>query len=597
MSVEAIPQPETVQLPHSWLDRITIWGERGSEYLNPILVKEGRQALKSRHFVVTFMLVLFCAWIWTLLGVASNSPGIYYLPSGRGFLVGYYLVLAIPALVVVPFMAFRSLAGEREDGTFELLSITTMTSRQIVYGKLGSAVIQTLVYFCAVAPCIAFTYLLSGIDILTIGLTIGLLFLASIAFSSAGLLVGTASRSKLVMVLLSVLTVIALLIGGGIVTFSQLAMLSDQPPYDDVSFWAAMGALISFSIAVIVLLVNAAAASITFASENRSTRLRAIMLVIGAMIVGWWCWLAVYHQEAGFVQALPIVSVCFWGLMGAFIVGERGALSPRVRRSLPRSTIGRVFLAWFCPGSGAGYFFVVANVIGVSIFAAALYSASDLFDPDTSLFSEETYSICIVTPLYAVSYLGFVRLCAKGLNRLLPLGILLSFFLGIVVLVVGTIVPLAVQALLSPNFTLDYSALQASNPFWTYYRIVDESFYDASILPGDNLSGGGFVVILALLCFSALMALLNVFTSLDEILVEREEAPVRVEQDEKALHPRRYASPAAADPFAHLERPQNGAAEDAEADPFAHLEKQNGSPVGNGSIEPASNPPVEDPAG
>jgi hypothetical protein len=256
-----------------------------------------------------------------------------------------------------------------------------------------------------------------------------------------------------------------------------------------------------------------------------------------------------------------------------------------------------VFLAWFCPGSGAGYFFVVANIIGVSIFAAALYAAADLFDPDTSVFSEETFTVCIVTPLYAISYLGFVRLFAQGLNRLLPLGILLSFFLGIVVLVVGSIVPWALQALLGPSYAYDYSALQASNPFWTYYRIVDGSFYDASILPGDNMSGGGFVVILALLCFSALMALLNVFTSVDEILVEREEAPVRVEQDEKALHPQRYASPAAADPFAHLERPQNGATGGAEVDPFAPSETRNGSPAGSDSIEPMSNPPVEDPAG
>ncbi|HEV7279327.1 MAG TPA: hypothetical protein VGN57_03860 [Pirellulaceae bacterium] len=602
MSAEAVPQSETVQLPHSWLDRITIWGERGSEYLNPILVKEGRQALKSRHFVVTFMLVLFCAWIWTLLGVASNSPGIYYLPAGRGFLIGYYLVLAIPALVVVPFMAFRSLAGEREDGTFELLSITTMSSRQIVYGKLGSAVIQTLVYFCAIAPCIAFTYLLSGIDILTIGLTIGLLFLASILFSSGGLLVGTASRSKLVMVLLSVLTVIALLIGGGIVTFWQLIMLSEQPPYDDVGFWAAMGALVSFSIAGIVLLVNAAAASITFASENRSTRLRAIMLVIGAMIIGWWCFPAINYQQAGVVQVIPIFCLCYWGLMGSFIVGERGALSPRVRRSLPRSTMGRVFLAWFCPGSGAGYFFVVANVIGASIFAAVLYGAADIFDPDTSAFAEETLTVCIVTPLYAISYLGFVRLFAQGLNRLLPLGILLSFFLGIVVLVVGSIVPWALQALLGPSYAYEYSALQASNPFWTYYRIIDGEFYDASILPGDGLSGGGFVVLLALFCFSVLMALLNVLTSLDEILAEREEAPVRVEQDEKELHPKRYASAATADPFAHLERPRNVSAGDAEADPFSHLEKRNGNGSADGS-GPADAPiesrpsAIEDPAG
>lgn len=65
-------------------------------------------------------------------------------------LYGYFLVLSIPLIVVVPFSAFRSLAAEREDGTFELISITAL-ARQIVGGKLGSAILQMLVYFSALA--------------------------------------------------------------------------------------------------------------------------------------------------------------------------------------------------------------------------------------------------------------------------------------------------------------------------------------------------------------------------------------------------------------------------------------------------------------
>ena len=36
--------------------------DRASDRLNPILVKEARQAMKSRQFVITFALVLAGAW-------------------------------------------------------------------------------------------------------------------------------------------------------------------------------------------------------------------------------------------------------------------------------------------------------------------------------------------------------------------------------------------------------------------------------------------------------------------------------------------------------------------------------------------------------
>ena len=90
-----------------------------------------------------------------------------------------------------PAIRWRSLASEREDGTFELLSITALNSRQIVTGKLGSSVLQMLVYYSALAPCIVFTYLLQGIDIITIVLMLVLTMMISILLSAAGLVVAT----------------------------------------------------------------------------------------------------------------------------------------------------------------------------------------------------------------------------------------------------------------------------------------------------------------------------------------------------------------------------------------------------------------------
>src|SRR5262245_61810563 len=117
-SLTSADTPAATGIGARFWDRIEGLLESGSQWLNPILVKEARQAMKSRQFVITFGLLLLCGWAWTALGVFLNWPGIYYGAAGEGMLYGYFLVLSVPLLVVVPFSAFRSLAVEREDGTF-----------------------------------------------------------------------------------------------------------------------------------------------------------------------------------------------------------------------------------------------------------------------------------------------------------------------------------------------------------------------------------------------------------------------------------------------------------------------------------------------
>ena len=84
--------------------------ERTGEQLNPILVKETRQALKSRQFTVTFWLLLVFGAGWSFVGISILMPGVYYMPSGRFMLIGYYLILGIP-LLLVSASAVRSTVG------------------------------------------------------------------------------------------------------------------------------------------------------------------------------------------------------------------------------------------------------------------------------------------------------------------------------------------------------------------------------------------------------------------------------------------------------------------------------------------------------
>ena len=73
---------------------------RLSERLNPILVKEARQALHSRQFITTFLFMLAAAWCWSILGLTLMGPGIGCSTDGPAMFSIYHLILAFPLLIV-----------------------------------------------------------------------------------------------------------------------------------------------------------------------------------------------------------------------------------------------------------------------------------------------------------------------------------------------------------------------------------------------------------------------------------------------------------------------------------------------------------------
>jgi len=142
------------------LERLDLWANQFSDRLNPILIKETRQSLKSRQFIFTFFSLLTAALGWTIVGSLSRMPQIYTTPSAPTLLLGYYAVLAVPMLLVVPLAAYRSLEVEIDDGTLELLSISSLSPWQVVLGKLASSLLQIFLYFIVLLPCMAYAYTL-----------------------------------------------------------------------------------------------------------------------------------------------------------------------------------------------------------------------------------------------------------------------------------------------------------------------------------------------------------------------------------------------------------------------------------------------------
>lgn len=499
--------------------------ERLSEGLNPILVKEARQALKSRQFVVTFTLLLACGWAWSLLGIALASPGIYHAPGGSFMLIGYYCVLAAPMLIVVPFSAFRSLAAEREDGTFELLSITSLGSRQIVTGKLGSAVLQMMVYYSALAPCIAFTYLLRGIDVFTIGFVLFYTFSISVLLSTLGLVVATVTRARHWQVVLSVILLLGLI--AATLAWSTAAwniiLSGSSIPYRTLDFWTSNLAVVSFGISFAVMFVLVSASMISFASDNRSTKLRVVMMVQQVLWIGWMTYLWLRVEEDEVLLVYMVFPAIYWYVVGALMTSEVAQLSPRVKRSLPQSFLGRMVLTWFNPGSGTGYAFAVTNLAAMYLVVAAIGLAAQTTASAGAPRDSDWLTFGLMASCYVFTYLGIARLLVLALRRVAYVGMLVSLLLSFLIAFLGCAIPFLLQAWWIGFKALSYNGFQAPNWIWTMIEAADGGLWTTPEVP---------IVVCAT---AAIVFVLNLFFAMYEVEHVRQATPQRVLDDQSEL--------------------------------------------------------------
>jgi hypothetical protein len=493
---------------------------RLSEHLNPILVKEARQALKSRQFTITFILVLLAGWCWSILGIALIGPGVYWSADGPSMFYGYFLILAFPLIVIVPYGAYRSLASEREDRTYELLSITTLKPRQIIGGKLAGATLQMIVYLSAISPCLAFTYLLRGLDILTIGMIIVYLCLASLGLSMFCLLLATGTSEKYQQVVLSVAIVFGLAAALIFAYVIAISMLSFNAGFDDEEFWVVNAAFLSIYSSYFALFFLAAASQISFPGSNRSTPLRIVTLVQQALLLAWigGIWTLDVPDLEELVAPLILLGI-HWYAMGIFMTGEPRELSPRVKRDLPQSFLGRTFLTWFNPGPASGYVFALTNYCGACAFVIGTMIVVALTrgfgKPDQVLLT------CSLGLSYLAIYLGIGRLLLGWLGRYVATTVAIRFIFHLVLLFLGTMIPLTIQ--LTIPFLRDngYTLLQISNPFWTMNEAVENA-------PSYEVWGAAWILGFA----GAVVFALNLPAIAEEVRQLRIAAPARVAEED-----------------------------------------------------------------
>ncbi|MEM9645237.1 MAG: ABC transporter permease [Planctomycetota bacterium] len=453
----------------AFIDR---WSEKIGDSVNPILVKEMRQALKSRQFLVTFSLLLLAALGWTIIGSLMRMPQIYTTPTGPFMLVGYYVVLAVPMLLVVPLAAYRSLESEIDDGTLELLSISVLSPWQIVLGKLSSAALQMTLYFVALFPCVAFAYTLRGVDLPTLVIVMGFLLVSGLMLTTLAICLAPQSRSRNGRIVTLLMVISILLLGEYGIGTAAISMLRYGIPFESEMIWFTVVFALLTSLALGHLLVTTTAMMLTPESENRSTRIRVALLILTAVLVG---------LNAYSVQAFGEIAIVFgiasmgtllvlWMSAAAMMVAESPSMTPRIRRELPATFVSRMLLTFFTPGPATG---LVFGCIGVVTLLLLMNVGVDFVLERISLqrrMGSTAQAMKMMSWLFAAYVTIFltlsrvlVALVRKVQNVRVEFGLASLAIIG----VLSALVPYSAQVYMEETMQLTYSNWQITNWVWT----------------------------------------------------------------------------------------------------------------------------------
>lgn len=583
MSDQAVPTDERL---HRLVDppagRIERWISWLADHSSPVLVKEIRQALKSRSFLLTYMLLLLTALIWSVMGMSIMlTEGL--ADAGGILLVGYLWILGFPLTIVVPLTAYRSLCREFEEDTLHLVSITTMSPRKLIIGKLVSALAQMVIYLSALAPCIAFTWLLRGLDVFQIMFAILLAVVGSASLSAAALFLASISRNPV----FRIVVLVGMICGLGFVYFMWCAfrVAIQAGELDDLSIAFQMHLFSIFLMGTSgYLLLEAAASTISFPAENRSTPIRIAMMVQTVAMIALGSGMIAFNGfEFGAARdaitvgmyTLATMAIMYWLVMGSALAGESSVLSSRVRRSLPRTIIGKTFCSMFMPGGGRGYLLAVGNIIGWSLAAliigmwpgfremfsslgngASLWQlfqglSDSLQGVTTSLKSatgipnELDFGFTLIGLVYGLFYLNLTLLALRGLEamsvRVNPvLGVLLLITLFALVNLGSWTAHLLYHIAIGSNYVDDYSVFLVPNVFLGY-----QQFMDGSLSVDEQFSCGLFAA------FVGLMSVAGLFVSSRELLDRPAAVPKRVlEELQKAKRVREERGESIEDIFA-----------------------------------------------
>ncbi len=139
--------------------------QRIDDAINPIVVRELRQAVNSRA-IPALLMVLLLLMVASFALIAGRSAGAATLDDrGAELARALMVMLGVGLLVILPIMAGVRLHRERHDRQLELIVISGLRFGRIFMGKLLAALAIEMMILSSILPFATAAIYLRGVDI------------------------------------------------------------------------------------------------------------------------------------------------------------------------------------------------------------------------------------------------------------------------------------------------------------------------------------------------------------------------------------------------------------------------------------------------
>ena len=418
--------------------RLFAWASAAGDRVNPVAVKEFRQAVQSRWVIAVLMLFLLIN-LAVVGGYLMLSPDAdTSINGGQEVFMFLLSILLFTCIGFVPAYAGVRLSLERNDANIDLFFVTTITPGAIVRGKYLTAMALTLLIFSACMPFMILTYLLRGIDLPTIFFILAYGFAVCAIANAMGVFAGSVSGSWFIrgLVAAGMLFCLFYMTIGTIGMTSSALMFGMGMLGSRSSWWTGIGTYLLVELLMIGLLYVLSVALLSPKPSNR-------MLVPRLYILGCWAVTGVvmlfwsYFETSMWPITVWMVGsgISIMGLTVA-VLGERDAWSARVRRTIPRNPIMRLAAFLLYTGSAGGIIWYVLLFAATMVAAHAWSGFMGTVSGSNDFF--ETYANMPIIFGYVLCYClmtAFFRIAVLRNAQTASLPVIAAFF-GVMVCLV-----------------------------------------------------------------------------------------------------------------------------------------------------------------
>jgi hypothetical protein len=360
--------------------------------LNPIVVKELRQAVQGRFVAAVLLLfLLFELATLTVFLLTIEPAGVDWTAGGsRGrevfaFILGFLLFVTV---VTLPAYAAVRVFVEQAGDSLSLVFVTTLPPGRIVAGKLLAAQLLALVLFSACLPFVSFTYFLRGIDLPSILVVFGFGFVVVTTAVQAAILLACLPASRFLKVMLGIGGLAGLVVVFSVTVTVGLELVSAGvgSRLGTRDFWIPAGVFLGIAGFLVTLGYLASVALVSPAVANRAPPVRSFLSLtwlVSGVLVAYVASRSASDDELGVwtvTWAAVAVAAC------VVAVGARDEMSRRVAQEVPRPRWRRVPAFFLWSGSANGVAWAAALAILTVAAGAAVAARTAAPNVDDWLF-------------------------------------------------------------------------------------------------------------------------------------------------------------------------------------------------------------------